>query len=358
VTTLTDEQVTVDALLRALDGLAQMKPEDMGVVVLAGHGVKPSPHEDMVFLTSSSEATAESVRATGVGWKAIGGRLAAAKGRLIVLLDACHSGHVTQALIVPNNDLAGSLVREQRAGTLVFAAAKGRQLSYEPSGARGLELTDASKPLVLTNEEHGLFTGAILRALADQETDHNGNGAIEASELVDEVSTRVARASNGKQTPWVVRRELFGDFSVATLPGTSGLPQGGFRGSIEPSPSNESARRSGEGSIRKPAGYVIAAVGLAGLGVAAYTGVALLHDKSAVNDHCDASKHCDSRGMEAVSSINTLKPWNAASWVVGVLGLGFGGYLILTSPKSTLPYTTVGWAQNANGASIVLTGGF
>ena len=134
-----------------------------------------------------------------------------------MLLDACHSGHVTRDVVVPNNDLASSLVRGQRAGVLVFAAAKGRQLSYEPNGSRGVVLTKDTKPLVQTSEAHGLFTGALLQALASQDTDRDGDGVIEASELVDAVSARVAIASNGMQTPWIARRELFGDFHLVEL---------------------------------------------------------------------------------------------------------------------------------------------
>jgi len=38
------------------------------------------------------------------------------------------------------------------------------------------------------------------------------------SELIDAVTLQVARASAGLQTPWVARRELFGDFRLAALP--------------------------------------------------------------------------------------------------------------------------------------------
>ena len=46
----------------------------------------------------------------------------------------------------------------------------------------------------------------------------NGDGAIQLSELIDEVTSRVTRASQGAQTPWVARRELLGDFRLADLP--------------------------------------------------------------------------------------------------------------------------------------------
>ena len=68
--------------------------------------------------------------------------------------------------------------------------------------------------VVDAGEGHGLFTAALLKSLGDQETDRDGDGAIQLSELIDEVSWRVARSSKGAQTPWVARRELFGDFAI------------------------------------------------------------------------------------------------------------------------------------------------
>ena len=65
---------------------------------------------------------------------------------------------------------------------------------------------------------HGLFTSALLEALAGEVPDRDGSGGVELSELVDYVRERVRQASNGQQTPWVARRELFGDFAILAAP--------------------------------------------------------------------------------------------------------------------------------------------
>ena len=100
---------------------------------------------------------------------------------------------------------------------VVFAASKGRQLSLEPDRARSVQLVkmDAALGENLGDANHGLFTAAVIASLASQQADRDGDGAIELSELIDDVTVRVARASEGQQTPWVARRELFGDFRVA-----------------------------------------------------------------------------------------------------------------------------------------------
>ena len=63
--------------------------------------------------------------ANSVSWDAIGKATAGACGRVLVLLDACHAGHVSQDLVVPDGALVDQLMRTQRSSLLVFAAAKG-----------------------------------------------------------------------------------------------------------------------------------------------------------------------------------------------------------------------------------------
>jgi hypothetical protein len=154
-----------------------------------------------------------------VGWDVIAEALEHAPGRVLVLLDACHAGHVSQELLVPNDSLARRLAGSGRAGAIVFAAAKGRQYSFEPGTARSLELEGApARERMAGGEKHGFFTGALLEALHDPATDRNRNGEIEAGELIEQVIERVSQASSGLQTPWVVRRDLFGDFGLGRLP--------------------------------------------------------------------------------------------------------------------------------------------
>jgi len=223
-TTLVNADVTPDSIERALDGLAGMRPEDLAVVLFAGHGVTFDDGR-MVFLTSTASLDKAGARAGGVGWERVKAALERARGRVVLLLDACHSGHLATDVVAPNDALASALAREDRAGLFIFAAARGAQLSYEVarpgehgSTSRGLELAWDGQPPRLAAPAatgHGLFTAALLEALAGQAPDRDGSGGIELGELVDYVTERVRAESNGKQTPWVVRRELFGDFVVA-----------------------------------------------------------------------------------------------------------------------------------------------
>lgn len=199
-----------------------MRPDDLGVVFFAGHGAKLAEGK-MVFMTSGAAFTRASAEKYGIGWDKIHAGLASVRGRVFMMLDACHSGYLTTEVVAPNEELARQLAAGDRAGVFVFSAARGSQFSFEvpPAGlssaSRGLELAWSGQKPQLSRElpgGHGLFTSALLEALAGDAPDRDRSGATEVGELVDYVTERVRTASNGKQTPWVARREMFGEFFV------------------------------------------------------------------------------------------------------------------------------------------------
>lgn len=223
-TALLDDKVTVRSVEEAIASLRAMRPDDLGVVFFAGHGAKLAEGK-MVFMTHQAAFTRASAENHGIGWDKIHAGLSAVRGRVLMMLDACHSGYLTTEIVAPNEDLARQLTAGNRAGVFIFSAARGSQFSYEvpPQGmgssSRGLELawTDGQKPPPMSRElpgGHGLFTSALLEALVGDAPDRDRSGATEVGELVDYVTERVRAASNGKQTPWVARREMFGEFFV------------------------------------------------------------------------------------------------------------------------------------------------
>ncbi len=222
-TLLLDEQVTVKSVENVLTELRSVRPNDLVAVFFAGHGARLGEGE-MVFMTHQAKFTRESAQAHGLGWDKIHTSLSQVRGRVLMMLDACHSGHLTTEIVAPNEELARQLAAGDRAGIFVFSAARGSQFSYEvpPTGAtgssRGLELAWGDQKPPPTNRElaggHGLFTSALLEALTGSAPDRDRSGATEVGELVDYVTERVRSASNGLQTPWVARREMFGEFFV------------------------------------------------------------------------------------------------------------------------------------------------
>ncbi len=93
----------------------------------------------------------------------------------------------------------------------------------------------------------------------------------------------------------------------------------------------ETGARRDPHRVRRTVGWISLAIGAEAAIVAVTTSFMLLHEKSVLNDSCDAQKHCNPVGIDAKESINGTVPWNTASWIVAVAGVGAGTILLLTS---------------------------
>ena len=119
-------------------------------------------------------------------------------------MDACHSGSIVNETVVPNDEMAHQFFTGQRAGVMVFTASKGRQYAIESARIGG---------------GHGLFTWALTQGIGPKsvEADVNGDQVVEFMELVNFVERYVGELTNGAQTPWLSRKELFGDLPIASV---------------------------------------------------------------------------------------------------------------------------------------------
>lgn len=202
---LTNEQVTVESVRRALGSLKAMAPDDLAIVLLSGHGLR-RPDGNMVFMTSLGTDAGEPQHS--LGWSDLRALLEAPRGRVLVLLDACHAGHLSQQVTPSSEEVAEALQSSSRSGILVFAASKGTQASEE-------------------GRWNSRFTEAVLISLAEPATDRDHNGWIGLSELIEAVTSKVQASTNGRQTPWIAHRELFGEFRIlraAQEPFTAPMP--------------------------------------------------------------------------------------------------------------------------------------
>jgi hypothetical protein len=236
VVTLVDRGATRAALDAALAKLHGVRAGDRVVVYLAGHGLH-APNGKTMLVTSSA-ASIESALATGISWDDVRARLEAVPAPVLVLLDACHAGAFRQDVVASNDRLAAGLARGARTNVVVFAAAKGRQYSYEVGASRGhfelvAEQIERKKrppatgahpppppppvddtPAGNRDAPVGVFTTAVIAAFASPAADIDQDGEIELDELVDAVTTNVTTATNQLQTPIVSTRAFVGNFAV------------------------------------------------------------------------------------------------------------------------------------------------
>ncbi len=104
--------------------------------------------------------------------------------------------------------------------------------------------------------------------------------------------------------------------------------------------------------VRRYWGLAILSVGVEAAIVAGVTSILILHQKSIRDDGCNAQKVCDEDGKNAASTIDTIVPWNTASWIVGAVGVTAGLVLVLTSQPKAGPETMLTVSPALAGASI------
>ena len=198
---LTNSQANIKSIYKRLNNLDDINQNDIAVIFMAGHGIKDRTGT-FYFLTS--DGNFKEHLEGGLSWQELTKYISRIKGRVIFLLDACHSGSMVSETVVPNDELAKEFFTGKRGGTMVFSASKGRQYSLEsPDIGNGA----------------GIFTYAVTQGLTGESknADVNKNGFVEFMELADYVTEYVNRKTNGEQTPWLSRKEMFGDLPIAKV---------------------------------------------------------------------------------------------------------------------------------------------
>jgi uncharacterized caspase-like protein len=155
--------------------------------------------DDGDFYMATTATDTNRIAETALPWQAIATVFNQSKARVVVFLDACHSGAATTGQLATNDEATASLLAGIPSGLVVLSAAKGRQFSEESTSAGG-----------------GLFTNAAADVIAREREsfDLDANGAIEVSELYAGIKVLVMQRTEGRQTPWLARNQMVGDFSL------------------------------------------------------------------------------------------------------------------------------------------------
>jgi uncharacterized caspase-like protein len=195
---LTDQQASRKDILAGLAWLKQnMKGNDLAVFFYAGHGAKDKKTGKFYFLPLDLDPA--DLPKTAVSEDEVKAVLAQIPGKVLLLLDACHSGKIGVAGgwsgKRPADDMQRDLASDDY-GVVVICAAKEHEESEERA-----ELG------------HGLFTTAILEALAGK-AEHRG-GVVRLFGLASYVSDRVRELSQEEQTAVCAITTRTGSFPLA-----------------------------------------------------------------------------------------------------------------------------------------------
>jgi hypothetical protein len=204
VTVLLNEQADAASIRAALQELASRAgPDDAVLIFFSGHGDRFSEAAGDVCALLPRDFDEANLSGTGLLETELSGALQRIKARkLLILLDACHSG--------------GTVSLKNR-GSLVGAGFSSKSLQGLVDGTGRVVVassreTEAS--LVLHGARNSLFTTHLLDGLRGNAT-RKGDGLIRVFELFNYVSEQVRRSMPGQQHPVLHAARVEDDFPVA-----------------------------------------------------------------------------------------------------------------------------------------------
>jgi uncharacterized caspase-like protein len=195
---LTDQAATKQGILDGMDWLkSKMTSQDVGIVSFSGHGTR-----DLFgrFYLVTFDVRMDDPEHTCLAGDVFKDRLDNMPGRLVAILDACHSGSVAESAAPPAR--ADTLIRDLTAedsGVIVMCASLGREYASESS------LTKA-----------GFYTFGLVEGLAGH-ADIDGDGLIYIHELDLYATARVKQLSHGRQNPSLGRPPAVRPFPIAKI---------------------------------------------------------------------------------------------------------------------------------------------
>jgi hypothetical protein len=179
---LTDHEATKKGMLTGLDWLAsKMTPKDVGIVFFSGHGTRDEQGRYCLCPIDIQPTDHITSCLAGTEFKS---RLDEMPGRLVAILNSCHSGEVTEheKPAAQSDSLVQDLASED-SGVVVMSASLGREYA-----------------ILDRRINAGYFSYAIVEGLEGY-ADINDDGVVTIDELDKYAYKRVRELSEGKQNP-------------------------------------------------------------------------------------------------------------------------------------------------------------
>jgi uncharacterized caspase-like protein len=196
---LTDKSASRKQILDGMDWLQKkMTDKDVGILFFAGHGSR-DPLGQFHFIPVDCDL--RRMNETCISGDLLKSRLGALPGRVVVMLDACHSGAASTG--TSKKALADDLLRDlvsEDYGIVVMSSSQASEYSLESGEVK-----------------HGFFTMGLIEALAGR-ADFNQDKYVYIHELDHYATQRVRQLSNGRQNPTTGRPPHIRPFPLASVP--------------------------------------------------------------------------------------------------------------------------------------------
>ncbi|MDR1667554.1 MAG: caspase family protein [Bacteroidales bacterium] len=195
---LTDHKGSKTAILEGLEWIQrETTSKDVAMIFFAGHGLNDNAG---TFFYMPVEADVERLRSTCVNYMEIKQTVASVAGKVILFMDACHSGSVmgntTRRSAIDINGIINELSSAEN-GVIVFTSSTGRQYSLEN-----------------VEWNNGAFTKALVEGI-DGKADLFGRNQISIKTLDAYITQRVKDLTKGQQAPTTIIPSSIPDFPIA-----------------------------------------------------------------------------------------------------------------------------------------------
>jgi WD40 repeat protein len=194
---LTDDSGHKTAIMEGLEWIQrETTSKDVAMIFFAGHGLNDNAG---TFFYMPVEADVERLRSTCVNYIEIKQTVAAIAGKVILFMDACHSGSVMGSIrrsVIDINGIINELSSAEN-GVIVFTSSTGRQYSLEH-----------------IDWNNGAFTKALVEGLAGK-ADLFGRNQISVKTLDAYITQRVKDLTKGQQAPTTIIPSSIPDFPIA-----------------------------------------------------------------------------------------------------------------------------------------------
>lgn len=180
---LIDESATKNNVLDAFQWLSQsVQANDVACLYIASHGFNKNGE----FFILPHDGSSDNLEGSTIRWKDLSELLSKLPGKVIVFLDACHSGKLGTNFnqYLSSNTEAIREISSEENGVVIMSASTGSETALE-------------------SEEwgHGAFTLALIEGLKEGKADIKKDGIIYLPELDFYVSERTIELTNGHQHP-------------------------------------------------------------------------------------------------------------------------------------------------------------
>ena len=194
---LTDRRATAENIREGFQWLqTETTNRDIAMLYISGHGINNNVGD---FFFMPVNADVNRILATCVGHAEIKNTVSAVAGKLLVFMDACHSGNILGDAQQRSATISRAIeeLTSVESGAVVFTSSTGNQLSLESP-----------------EWNNGAFTKALVEGL-NGAADLAGRNVITVRSLDYYLANRVKDLTQGRQAPTTIIPNSVADFPVA-----------------------------------------------------------------------------------------------------------------------------------------------